>query len=211
MTADTFRHDPLGRDRLPVVVAGGGLAGLSAARHLAPYPTVLVERETEPGGTARSVAVDGFTFDYTGHLLHLHDDYTKRLVRKLLKNNVVECERRAWIHSQGVDTRYPFQANLRGLPWKTVEECYAGLWAARRRYGPDPLGGERSLDFREWCERLFGAGITSHFMAPYNQKLWTVPPEEMTPEWCGDFVPRPRLEDVLAGALPDARVGVSVN
>ena len=67
----TFRHDPLGRDRTPLLILGAGLSGLSAARHSAPYPTIVVERETELGGTARSVELDGFTFDYTGHLLHL--------------------------------------------------------------------------------------------------------------------------------------------
>lgn len=205
------RHDPFSRGRAPVVVAGAGLAGISAARHLGPYPTVLFDREDEVGGTARSVSVDGFTFDHTGHLLHLHNDYTKRLVRRLLKDNVMECSRSAWIHSHGVDTPYPFQVNLKGLPWSAVEDCFAGLWAARRRYGKDPLNAGHALNFAEWCDRLFGAGITAQFMRPYNEKLWTVPVDEMTPEWCGGFVPQPRLEDVLAGALKGARQGFGYN
>lgn len=206
-----FRHDPLGRSRPPVVVAGAGLAGISAARHLGPYPSILVDREKEVGGTARSVVVDGFTFDHTGHLLHLHNDYTRRLVRKLLKGNVVERQRDAWVFSHGVFTRYPFQANLNGLPRDVVEECYAGLWAARRTYGEEPLNAGHPLSFREWCERLFGRGITDHFMEPYNSKLWTVPTETMTPEWCGMFVPRPRLEDVLSGALEENRAAFGYN
>jgi phytoene dehydrogenase-like protein len=56
----------------PVVVAGAGLAGLSCAAHLR-GPKFIFDRERRPGGTARSVSVGGFTFDFTGHLLHLHD------------------------------------------------------------------------------------------------------------------------------------------
>jgi phytoene desaturase len=48
-----------------VVVVGAGLAGLSAACHLAGsgYEVVVVERETIPGGRAGRIVRDGFTFD----------------------------------------------------------------------------------------------------------------------------------------------------
>ena len=48
-----------------VVVAGGGLAGLVAARHLATdgFDVTLFEREPAVGGRVRSTHADGFTFD----------------------------------------------------------------------------------------------------------------------------------------------------
>lgn len=183
----------------PVVVAGAGLAGLSCAYHL-PSPSVVIDRESSPGGTARSVSVGGFTFDFTGHLLHLHHPYTRALVRRLLAGNWVECERQAWIHSYDVTTPYPFQANLHGLPVQVVRECVEGVREARRRFGDKPLDGGGTLHFKEWCQRLFGKGISRHFMIPYNEKLWGVPATSMSPEWCGQFVPVPTLAEVEAGA-----------
>jgi protoporphyrinogen oxidase len=203
------RSSPV-RGDAPVLVAGGGLAGISTAYHLR-HPAVLVEREKDVGGTARSYTVDGFTFDFTGHLLHLHDDYAQGLVRRLLRGNIFECTRNAWIHSSGVYTRYPFQANLHGLPAAVIEDCFTGLWKAHRLHGADPLKSDQPLNFEEWCLRLFGEGISRHFMFPYNRKLWTVEPSEMTPEWCGQFVPRPKLEDVLAGALTDQTAAFGYN
>ena len=54
----------------PVVVTGAGLAGLSAACHLAGrgYDDTVVEREVSPGGRAGVFHCEGFTFD-TGHLI----------------------------------------------------------------------------------------------------------------------------------------------
>jgi len=48
-----------------VVVVGGGLAGLVAARHLAEdgFGVTLFEREPAVGGRVRSTHADGFTFD----------------------------------------------------------------------------------------------------------------------------------------------------
>jgi protoporphyrinogen oxidase len=43
-------------------------------------------------------------------------------------------------------------------------------------------------------------------MIPYNEKLFQTPATKMTTEWCGPFVPMPKLEEVVQGALRnDAR------
>src|SRR5207248_9147978 len=36
---------------------------------------------------------------------------------------------------------------------------------------------------------------------PYNEKLYCVPCEDLSPEWGGRFIPRPSLEEVVRGAL----------
>lgn len=185
---------------------GGGLAGLSVGYHLE-RPYQIFERETVVGGTAGTYQDKGFTFDFAGHLLHLHNDYTKKLIRQLLKDNIYECQRQAWIFSHETYTRYPFQANLYGLPEKVIQECYMGLLKAhQKKFTPRP-----NMPFKEWCLGLFGEGISKHFMFPYNEKLWTVPATEMTADWCGQFVPRPKLEDVLAGSLSDQEKAYGYN
>ena len=49
----------------PVVVVGGGVAGLACARalHRAGWPVLVFEREGAVGGRARSRRVDGYTID----------------------------------------------------------------------------------------------------------------------------------------------------
>lgn len=183
----------------PIVVAGAGLAGLSAAHH-ARRGAMVFDRAAAPGGTARSWTVGGFTFDFTGHLLHLHRPEMARWVKTLLAGNWVERRRSAWIYSHGVLTPYPFQANLHGLPTAVVRECVEGVRRARDRFGDTPLAGLAHPTFDVWCRRLFGDGITRHFMRPYNEKLWTVPAAAMNAEWCGSFVPVPTLAEVEAGA-----------
>lgn len=197
-------------ERFPLVVAGAGLAGLSAAYH-ARSRSLVFDREERPGGTARSWTVNGFTFDFTGHLLHLHTPYTERWVKELLKGNWMECRRSAWIQSHGVLTPYPFQANLHGLPQRVVRDCVDGVRAARDRYGDRPLEGLSHPSFMEWSRRLFGEGISRHFMLPYNEKLWTVPADRMNADWCGSFVPVPTLAEVEAGARRPHRKSFGYN
>jgi protoporphyrinogen oxidase len=178
----------------PVVVLGGGLTGISTALHLgARTPWLLLEKADRLGGHARTEERDGFYFDKTGHWLHLRDPYTKSLVGELLPDGMTRVERRARVFSHGALTRYPFQANLHGLPPEVVKECLLGF--VERRQSGDPR------NFEEYCEQHFGHGISRHFMVPYNQKLWGVHPREITAAWCDRFVPRPSLEQVVAGAV----------
>ena len=73
------------KNRDGVVILGAGLAGLSTAYHLK-KGYALFEKETEPGGMARSIRKDGYIFDYDGHLLHFRKEYTFSLIRKLMRS-----------------------------------------------------------------------------------------------------------------------------
>ena len=195
----------------PVVILGGGLAGLSAAWHLRPIGSVVVEREDVVGGLCRTHEEDGFSFDCTGHLLHLKDARVQALIDRLLPGAMARHERRALIFSKGVFTPYPFQANLHGLPGEVVRECVAGFVEALvRRAGegdPDPA----RLTFADWTRRTFGDGIARHFMLPYNAKLWRVDLDEVECGWVSWSVPRPQLREVLDGAFGRTVRGLGYN
>ncbi|MES1186619.1 MAG: FAD-dependent oxidoreductase [Myxococcales bacterium] len=186
-------------EQVPVAVLGGGLTGLSASLFLGRAGAAhrLFERATVPGGHAVTLTEAGFRFDRTGHLLHLRDPDMQALALELLPaEQYRKLQRRSAVFSHGVYTRYPFQANTFGLPPEVAYECVSGFLKAHfAATKPEPKS------FEEFCLLHFGEGISRHFMLPYNARLWGVAPSEVTSEWCQRFVPLPRLEDVLRGAL----------
>lgn len=188
------------RERAAVAVLGAGLTGLSTSLHLTRQGIAhrLFEREAVAGGLATTSEERGFRFDCTGHALHLRDPAMQALALELLPaERYRKVARRSAIFSHGVYTRYPFQSNAYGLPPQVAYECVSGFLAAH--FSPPEPDAPRS--FEDYCLRHFGAGISRHFMLPYNSRLWGVPPSEITSEWCQRFVPLPNLEDVLRGAL----------
>src|SRR3989442_10756540 len=110
-----------------VVIIGGGLAGVSAGHHLLEYEPVVLEKESAIGGLCRSFTQGGFTFDCTGHLIHLKNQYTKDLISKILPDAFGYHERLAAIYSKSTMTPYPFQANTYGLPAEVIKECVVGF------------------------------------------------------------------------------------
>jgi protoporphyrinogen oxidase len=187
-----------------ILILGAGIAGLSAAWHLRQKGVAcpVFEKENEVGGLCRSKRVRGFTFDYSGHLLHFKNPYIFNLVRKLLREQFIKHERDAWVSVDGRYTRYPFQANLFGLPPRIIKECLEGFVCAQKRKREKPI--KKPMNFSQWTRRTFGEGIARHFMDPYNTKFWTVPPEEMTCEWLDGMIPVPSLKQVREGARKES-------
>ena len=192
------------------LIIGGGLAGLAAAGALEGKKSyLLAERERRPGGLSRTVRKGPFLFDYSGHLLHLRWPRTKALIFGALKGNRAAIERDARIHAHGSWTPYPFQVNLSGMPEKVRGECVRGFLRAYAANKQEAAGSPEI--FSRWCRRVFGEGISKHFMLPYNAKLWQYPLDRLTNEWCGPFVPQPKPEDVIQGAYGRSRTGIGYN
>jgi protoporphyrinogen oxidase len=189
-----------------VVIIGGGLAGLSAGYHLGEHDPVVFEKEAALGGLCRSFRQDGFTFDCTGHLVHLKNPYTRELIDNLLPGKFRPHERLAAIYSKSVTTPYPFQANTYGLPPQVIKECVLGFIATLNGHN-----GNHHANFREWVLSTFGTGIAEHFMLPYNEKFWKSDLTGITADWVSWSIPKPTLEEVINGALGLTNNGMGYN
>ena len=187
-----------------IIILGAGLAGLSSAWHLQRkgIDCQVFEKEPEVGGLCRSKNINGFTFDYDGHLLHFKHRYTFNLIKDLLKGNLSEHTRSAWIYSYGKYTRYPFQANLYGLPPSVAKECLLGFIKLDKNGRINSL---KNKNFQDWIKYTFGDGIAKHFMIPYNAKFWTLPLQRLTCEWLDGFIPVPSLHEVIEGTVEESQ------
>jgi protoporphyrinogen oxidase len=192
----------------PVVVIGAGLTGMSAALELQTLGVShrVYERAPFAGGLATTRVEGDWRFDHTGHLLHLRDDTWRSRVLSWLDEEPLLIERQSLIFTHGCYTRYPFQANTHGLPPTIAYECLLGFMQAQvAEHTAVPR------NFEEYCLHHFGAGISKHFMLPYNERLWGVPARDITTDWCDRFVPMPKLEDVAAGAVGLERAPLGYN
>jgi len=186
----------------PVVILGGGLAGLATAYFLE-QPWQLFEKTERVGGLVKTEQLeDGFLFDPTGHWLHLRDPEIKeRVTGEWLPDALVAIERKAAVFSRGVFTRFPYQVNTHGLPPEVISENLVGFIEAHYGEKGRELRAREPKNFAEFILKHLGEGFAKNFMIPYNYKLWTVHPSQLSAAWCGRFVPKPTLKEVIDGAL----------
>jgi protoporphyrinogen oxidase len=167
-----------------VAVVGAGPCGLACGReltHLGYDDWAIYERSDHAGGHASShVDPAGFTWDEGGHVVFSHFGEFDRMLDEALGDEVHEHERSSYVRLDGRWVPYPFQNNLRHLSPQDAYDCLVGLIEAP--------GANGVSDFATWMVRTFGDGITDRFMRPYNTKVWSVPPEQMSSTWIGERV-----------------------
>jgi UDP-galactopyranose mutase len=172
------------------IIIGAGLSGLSAAYHLGSGYRIL-ERDGEVGGLCRSVTAKGYTFDLAPHIFFTGSQYVNGLVNEILNGDLIKQRRRAYIYLHGTYVEYPFEVNLHGLPQGIIDECIEGA-----RHRPDI----QPRNFMEWIRATMGEGVAKHYMAPYNEKIWKYPLEQMSIDWVAGRVPSPSIEEMVKGA-----------
>jgi protoporphyrinogen oxidase len=193
------------------IVVGGGLAGLACARELRTAFT-LIESESRLGGLCRTESIAGFEFDWTGHWFHARDPEIRSLVEnRWLAGNLITVERRAVIFSENAWTKFPYQHHLHGLPAATIAECIEAFVDATTGEAGRALRERPLANAADFIRRHLGLGFEKYFLRPYNEKLFTVPIEQLSPEWGGRFIPRPGLREVLRGALGMPAEGAGYN
>ncbi|HEX9191798.1 MAG TPA: NAD(P)-binding protein, partial [Candidatus Deferrimicrobiaceae bacterium] len=194
-----------------ILVVGGGIAGLAAARTIdaAGAPFLVLERETEPGGWCRSFRSGRYLFDMSGHFLHSSDPWMRKWVRALEGVSWKAVARDARVLLRGKLTPYPFQANLHGHSRGLVRECLAGFAAERIREAV--LGPGHPHNLEEWLLARFGKAMCREFFFPYNRKMWRMPLRGMGYGWTSWSVPVPAFQDLLAGARGEIRTGMGYN
>jgi protoporphyrinogen oxidase len=184
-----------------IIIIGAGPTGLSAAYHLEKlkfYDYILFEKEATVGGLCRSLYQDGFTFDYTGHLLHINDEYVHSFVDSLVGlHNFQQITRRSYVYSHKLYTPYPFQTNLYGLPIEVIAQCIEG-YVNRNK---NKL--KKNSSFIDWVYKQFGQGFAKHFFIPYQKKIFSHDLRTISASWTGRFVPGTSLEKIIAGAIFD--------
>ncbi|MCL2485758.1 MAG: FAD-dependent oxidoreductase [Endomicrobia bacterium] len=185
------------------IIIGAGISGLSAAYFLK-KPYTILEQKPYAGGLCASFYENGFTFDCSGHFIHIKDEKIKKLVAKLT-GGIDEISRNASIYLHDKFIPYPFQANLYYLDEKTKKECVDGILKRKN------IEASTSMPFADWSEAMFGKGITKYFMKPYNQKLWSFDLKKMTAEWSGAFVPKPDAQSIVKSAYSKNKVSYGYN
>ncbi len=181
-----------------VVILGAGITGLFAAYFLEQvnfHNYEIFEKENIAGGLLRSFHLNGFTFDISGHWLHLNNPTSSAIINEIIKlEDLRLINRNAAIFYKEHLAKYPFQINLAGLPPTIIYECIEG-YISRNRYK------NKIQNFENWIYAKFGKGLARHFFIPLNKKLHTTSLKNLTTHWTMKYVPKTTLKEMIYGAL----------
>ncbi len=166
----------------PVMVIGGGPAGLTAAYELADAgdAVVVVEEDTVVGGISRTVERDGWRFDIGGHRFFTKVKPVEEFWHKVLPpEDFLLRPRMSRIYYGGKFYDYPIKVGNALSNLGVVEAFLCGLsflWV--RIHPPKDL-----TTLEGYIVSNYGWRLYRHFFKTYNEKVWAVSASEISADW----------------------------
>jgi protoporphyrinogen oxidase len=191
------------------IILGGGISGLTAARALqdAGYESVVLESCPSAGGLTRSIKVDDFCFDYTGHFLHLARFKSPQDIPYAgLKNaDWGAYERKSCCFVDGHLLPAPIQYNLKQLPPQRFTACVESY----NKRSPLPSNNEAS--FHDYLLSGFGKYLSDLFLIPQNEKTLGIPLDRISGKSVKRFFPPPDEVLIRAGIECESKTSAEYN
>lgn len=194
---------------LPVIVIGGGISGLTAARTLQQRGRnfILLERCPTLGGLTRTVHVGEFCFDYTGHFLHLSRYATPADIpfAGLDNEHWMQVNRKSCCFVGGRFVTAPIQYNLGELPPSMLAECVESY-----ENRPNNDHGQNA-SFRDYIVNGFGERLADLFLIPQNEKTMAIRLDRLSSCAVRRFFPAPDEALVRKGMIAGAKDALGYN
>lgn len=167
-----------------IIILGAGLAGLSCAYKLTENNSciIVLEKNTNVGGLAKSVSHKDFVFDLGPHRFHTEDSSILHHVKNLLGNELNIKNRQSEIYIDGKYFSYPLQAAnvLSNLPLWTLFESLINYILIQTKN----IFIKSSKDsFEQWAISRFGKTLYNLFFKNYTEKLWGIPCTQLSSNW----------------------------
>ncbi len=168
------------------LVLGGGPAGLTAGYLLSRLgrPVVVLEADSQVGGLAKTVEVDGYRFDLGGHRFFTKSIEVDMLWHEILGEEFLLRPRMSRIYWNKRYLDYPLRGPdvIRKLGPVELVRCL-GSYAKAAAF---PRRPEES--FEDWVSNRFGRRLFELFFKSYTEKLWGVPTTEIRAEWAAQRI-----------------------
>jgi protoporphyrinogen oxidase len=165
-----------------VVIIGAGPAGLTAAYQLgkAGHACTVLESTDVVGGISQTVVRDGWRFDIGGHRFFTKVPEVEALWHEILPDeDFLQRPRSSRIYYRGKFYDYPLRPlrALRNLGVLEALLCAASfLWVRIR-----PPKDQSTLE--GYVVTNYGWRLYGHFFETYSEKVWGVPPSEISADW----------------------------
>ncbi|RJQ27344.1 FAD-binding protein [Candidatus Parcubacteria bacterium] len=179
---------------MPILIVGAGIAGLTAGEILsrAGKNVVIVERENEIGGLARSFSYNnGFSFDMGPHRFHTNIPDASQYIDQILNGDQIRIRRSSSVYFYGRYCCWPLTLlDVLHLPPLFLFKCTLDLFFKKAT-------GNDDESFTSYIIKRYGKTIYRHFFENYTMKFLRLSPDCIHKNWASASINRAIIDDKI--------------
>jgi protoporphyrinogen oxidase len=170
----------------PIIVIGGGPAGLTAAYELTKqqHKPIVLEKSDKVGGIARTENYRGYHFDMGGHRFFTKSTWVQQFWQEILGDDFLRRPRLSRIFYKNKYFHYPLKPLNALLGLGPIEGVR--ILASYLRWHLFPYKEEET--FEQWVTNRFGKRLFETFFESYTEKVWGIPCSELKAEWAAQRI-----------------------
>ncbi len=178
-----------------VLILGAGWSGLVAADLLSQKKkeTVILEKEPQAGGLARTLDFNGFKFDLGGHGLFFKDPENISYLKNILNQNglaILKRKIKVLFNNKYIDYP-PSISSVIKLNKKYILNISRDMFRLKNK--------RRAGDFEEWVMSNYGECLYSIYFKDYTEKVWGVPCSQLSASWADKRIGNNNLMKLFKG------------
>lgn len=180
-----------------IAILGSGISALGAAQALAgeSAEVVLYDKNARAGGHTNSLTYpQGFVFDMGPHVSFTSDTRIQELLAAAVDGEFETHKYRFNNNWEKLWLKHPVQTNLYGLPPDLITKIVTDFVEESAR-------GTEIRNYQDWLTVAYGRTFAERFPEQYTYKYHTTHARNLTTDWMGPRMYRPKLEEMIRGAL----------
>ncbi|HOJ59312.1 MAG TPA: FAD-dependent oxidoreductase [bacterium] len=166
-----------------LVILGAGIAGLATAwkllREQPGRAVILIERDAQPGGLAKTIAWKGYNLDLGPHRFHTEIPEVKQFIKTFCQERMITVQRASRMFLNGRYIPYPIQVlpALRALGLtSTLSFTASALSVLFRR------NQAQARSYEEYVIGYYGKPLYRRIFQPFAEKVWGIPASRINAE-----------------------------
>ena len=171
-------------------ILGAGPSGLTAAYRLlqAGKRVLLIERDAQVGGLAKSHCYEGHIFDTGPKRFHTNDEQVVSFIQEIIGHDIVQISRSTKVHFLNRYFNWPLTtADIFKLPAGVAFKCFCELSSKKSM--------RDKTSFHEYIRVRYGEELYRTFFKPYTQKFLRWEPEDIHSDWASTGINRTVIDN----------------